>query len=391
MVGKKLAIVTCCLDDWGGSEELWARSIDYFQQKGNLSITIYKNQINRDHPEFKKLSANNILLRELLPNLKFSKKLAVKASNILYRIADKAGILEYQWNKPVQMLYKQLKSDRPDLVLISQGINFDGLAFANECLKLNIPYVIVSHKAVEFYWPQSSDRSYMKEVLQKAVMCFFVSEHNRKLTEEQFGLKLINSDIVINPIKPGLTPLPYPPTIPEFRLACIGRLFVIDKGQDMLIRMLAMPKWKERNIKVSFFGTGPDREALGEMATMLQLKNVTFPGHTGELNEIWSNHHALILPSRSEGLPLTLIEAMCMGRMAIVSNAGGNAEIVQHGTTGYVAQANEKDLDEVMELAWQHRDSWESMGKKATEYINATIPHHPEKKFANYIIDLLHE
>lgn len=391
MEGKKLAIVTCCLDDWGGSEELWARSIVYFKQRLNLSITVYKNRINRDHPKFEKLASYSLTFKELLPEYKLQTRLALKANDLMHRIAGKMGLLEYQWNKPVKVLHRYLEYDRPDLVIISQGINFDGLAFANQCLKLKIPYVIVSHKAVDFYWPQASDRNYMKEVLQMAKKCFFVSRHNQRLTEEQFGLTLVNSDIVLNPVKAGLKRLPFPDTTAGYRLACVGRLFVIDKGQDMLLRILALPKWKERNIKVSFFGTGPDKEGLVEMSNMLGLENVSFSGYGENLNDIWARHHALILPSRSEGLPLTLIEAMCLGRPAIVTNAGGNNEIVQHGTTGFVAEANEKDLDGVLELAWQNRNSWEGMGKMAADYIQKTIPVNPEKKFADYIIDLLNE
>jgi glycosyltransferase involved in cell wall biosynthesis len=389
--GKTLAIVTCILDDWGGSEELWAKSVAYLRQRHDLSITVYKNRINRDHPEFKKLVSDNVLLRELRPKQKLLKSLLLKANELVDRISDKLGLHEYQWNKSVQVLQRHLQFNRPDLVIISQGINFDGLAYANQCLRLKIPYVIVSHKAVNFYWPQSADRTYMKEALRNAEKCFFVSHHNRRLTEEQFGLKLFNSDIVVNPIQAGLKVLPFPEIKHGYRLACVGRLFVIDKGQDMLLRILAKPKWKRRNIVISFFGNGPDKEGLIEMSNLLGLENVIFSGYGEDINDIWATHHALILPSRSEGLPLTLIEAMYVGRTAIVTNAGGNNEVIQHGVTGFVAEANEADLDNVMEFAWQNRDSWESMGRIASEYIHQKIPVNPEQKFANYIIDLLNE
>lgn len=391
MKGKKLAIVTCCLDDWGGSEELWARSLDCFDAEDIASVTIYKNKINRLHPEFVRLQNRNVVLKELDPDFSLYKKIEGKVNDTLLRLGDKAGIVKYQWNKPVGRLYEHLCSDRPDLVLVSQGINFDGLAFANQCLKLKIPYIIVSHKAVDFYWPQAGDRAYMQETLLKARKCFFVSEHNRRLTEEQFGIRLENSEIVYNPVKTAVAPLPYPADLQEYRLACVGRLFVIDKGQDILIRILAREKWKIRNLVVSFFGTGPDRDGLIEMAKMLGVENVCFPGHSADLNDIWSNHHASILPSRSEGLPLTLIEAMSLGRMAIATNAGGNKEIIQHGVTGFIAEPTENNLDEVMELAWNQRTSWEAMGLKAAEHIQKTIPNRPEQTFGNFILNTLHE
>lgn len=386
---KKLGIVTCCLDDWGGSEELWARSIPLLRDNGIHKIIIYKNQINQEHPEFAYLKSNNIKFRELSPRLKLYEKLFDQLKDVFDRISGKLGISKYQWNKPAGTLYKALKADRPDLVLISQGINFDGLVYAQQCLTLGIPYIIVCHKAVNFFWPHPSDRNYMKETLLKAEKCLFVSEHNRKYTEEQFGLRLHNSDIVINPVKTPVLPLPYPPTLAGYRLACVGRLFIIDKGQDMLIRVLAQPKWRERNITISLVGKGPDKEALMEMASLLDVQNISFSGFNQDIKTLWANHHALILPSRSEGLPLTIIEAMSLGRVVIATNAGGNNEVVEDEISGFICEANENDLDQAMERAWNKKDEWENMGKQAAEHIRKVVPKNPETRFAELIIDLM--
>jgi len=388
---KKLAIVTCCLDDWGGSEELWARSIAILHNENLKQITIYKNKINKQHPEFVKLKNKNILFRELVPASHFLKKAPLKLMDLFSRLGDKIGISTYSWNKPAKRLYDFLKSDMPDLVLISQGINFDGLVYAWQCLQLNIPYLIVSHKAVDFYWPQQHDRSYMKETLLKAERCLFVSEHNRKLTEEQFGIRLSNSSIVINPVKTRGPVIPYPFVSNGYRLACIGRVFVIDKGQDILLRILSQPKWKARNLSISFIGEGPDKDGLKEMAHLLGVENVSFDGYNTNMKDIWANHHALILPSRSEGLPLTIVEAMFLGRVVITTNAGGNAGLVEDQVTGFIAEANEKDFDQAMESAWQKRDNWESMGLKAATKIADHIPESPEQQFANLLNSILNE
>lgn len=386
---KKFAVVTCCLDDWGGSEELWARSIPLLMAENIKDITVYKHQINTDHPEFANLKAQKVKLKPLVPQVNLPKKIILKLTDFGYRVGNKLGISTYKWNKPVDTLYRYLKRDRPDLVLISQGINFDGLAFAYQCLLLKIPYIIVCHKAVNFFWPQNSDRKYMRETLMMAKKCFFVSEHNRQLTEEQFGIRLTNGSIVVNPVKLSVKPLPYPNELNGLRLACVGRLFVIDKGQDILIRVLAQQKWKERNIHVSFIGKGPDLEALVEMASLLEVKNVSFTGYNSDLNAIWTNHHALILPSRSEGLPLTITEAMMLGRMAIVTNAGGNAEIVQNQTTGFIGEANESGLDEALEMAWNERARWDQMGLLAAASIKDTLPEYPEKIFTKILCDAI--
>src|SRR5690606_35597954 len=114
----------------------------------------------------------------------------------------------YQTKKFSKNIYK----DKPNLVIISQGINFDGLNYAYECLKLKIPYLIVSHKAVEFYWPPVQEKEYMKEVFLNAKLCCFVSYHNLRLTEEQFGLRFNNSKVIFNPVKLKRQAIKYPST-----------------------------------------------------------------------------------------------------------------------------------------------------------------------------------
>lgn len=389
--GKRLAIVTCCQDDWGGSEELWSRSLTYLNKSDIQDITLFKNKVNLNHPEFKKLQHENITFQELNPNLKGLGRVLSKSRFLARRFGARLGLMEYYWDKTALRLYKLLKTKRPHLVVISQGINFDGLVYAYQCLKLNIPYIIVAHKAVSFYWPNHEERHYMKRTLLEAKQCFFVSKHNQNLTEEQFGMRLKNGSIILNPVKTQVKPLPYPHTVDGLKLACVGRLFVIDKGQDILLRILAQDKWRERNISVTFFGSGPDKEGLKEMAALLNVNSVIFSEFTSDIHEIWSTHHALILPSRSEGLPLTVIEAMSLGRVVIATNAGGTNEIVENGVTGFIGDASEKDFDEAMEAAWRNRNDWESMGRSAASHIDSTIPQHPETEFAHFIMNTLNE
>src|SRR5690606_10866801 len=115
-----------------------------------------------------------------------------------------------------------------------------------QCLRLKIPYIIVSHKAVDFYWPSAQDKDYMRETMESALLCCFVSHHNLQLTEDQFGMKLTNSKVIFNPIKLKRQILKYPSTANGIRLACLGRFFLIDKGQDILISVLAQQKWRDR-------------------------------------------------------------------------------------------------------------------------------------------------
>ncbi|MGB8192142.1 MAG: glycosyltransferase family 4 protein [Chitinophagaceae bacterium] len=379
---KQIAIVTNCCDDWGGSEELWARAIPYLLQEG-FEITVLKDKINRKHPRYVELTQKGVKLKELDLLIKSSKpvRLVRKAVNKLRRIQNH-----------LQARFEVfLGNRRPDLVVISQGINFDGLAYAYSCALRNIPYVIVSQKAVEFYWPPENERAFMTKAFREARKCFFVSNHNLQLTEEQFGLRFGNARLIHNPIKISKEYIPYPTVDEEYRLACIARLFILDKGQDILLRILSQPKWRERPLKVSFIGTGIDENGLRAMAKLLDVQQVEFTGHVNDMQSIWKNYHALVLPSRSEGLPLVVLEAMAAGRTVIATTAGGTQEIVEDGKTGFIGEATLESFEAVLERAWNNRDQWKQMGKDAHEHISREIKQSPETDFANELISILHE
>lgn len=376
-------MVTLCIDDWGGSEELWSRCIPMLNE--GTALTLYKNQINRSHPEYVKLAAQHVAFCELDPKLTLMQKMYRKGKYFL----QKVGLQKFRDNHSVYNFHKAMETTLPDLVIVAQGINFDGLIYAYQCHLLKIPYVIIAQKAVDFYWPYPTDRMYMKEALMNADKCYFVSHHNKRLTEEQFGMRLIKSEVVYNPIKTKVHVLPFPSTNTGYRLACVGRLFLIDKGQDILLRILSQEKWRKRPISVSLVGSGYDEEGIKDLVKLLSIENVNFIGYHENIETIWETHHALILPSRSEGLPLSMLEAMSLGRTVIVSTAGGNAEVIHDGINGFIGEATETAFESAMERAWEMRDKWHEIGKTASLYIKEHLPQSPEREFANSINNLL--
>lgn len=378
-----IAIISTCIEEWGGSEELWGRSIPLLQA-GGMNVVVYKDRINRQHPRWSAMAASGVGLHEL-------------RTQTWQFIARKAwlrsrGRYWYPSSELRRKFIRQLQADRPALVVIAQGINFDGLNYAQDCISVGIPFVVICQKAVDFYWPQPDERPGMTRALTQAKRCFFVSRHNQELTEEQFGIRLDNAQLIFNPVDLKSGAVPYPADRDVYRLACIGRLFVLDKGQDILIRLLARPKWRERPVELTFIGSGADREGLEAMARMYGLTNVHFSGQLADVRESWREFHALALPSRSEGLPLVVLEAMAAGRVVITTTAGGSKEIIEDGGTGFIGDTGTESFDEALERAWQRRDEWEAIGLAACKDLPRRLPGTPaEAEFAKTLISIVHE
>jgi glycosyltransferase involved in cell wall biosynthesis len=89
-------------------------------------------------------------------------------------------------------------------------------------------------------------------------------------------------------------------------------------------------------------------------------------------------------------MPLVIMEAMAAGRMAIVTRAGGNAELVEDEVTGFTSEVNERDFDQAMERAWCRRADWEDIGLKASRSIRRMVPGVPEEEFVQNLNTLLY-
>lgn len=369
---------------WGGSEELWLESSRFLKKQG-FTVHAFKNRVPKNNC-VQELKADGIEVKNIHILVQVLRKLSFLL-NIQLISKTLKFINFYQYKD----LHRLLKNRQPSLVIISQGENFDGVEIAKVCVELNLPYIIISHKASDSIWQRGIKRQIMQDVYQKAKFCFFVSQHNLSLTEAQIGYILTNAEVVRNPHR-AIIPeaLPYPqPENDVFKIACVGRLWILDKGQDVLLKVLAQDKWQNRNLHISFFGEGVDQEALIDMARLLKLKNVSFPGFVNNILDIWHHHHALIMPSRAEGLPIALVEAMMCGRPGIVTDVGGMSEIIEDDITGFIAaSACFQEIDKVLERAWQRRYEWENIGKKASISIRQVIPPHPEQVFADKLVQL---
>lgn len=378
----RFAIVSSCQEIWGGCEELWARAVPLLTKAGHY-VKAFKTNVDKQHKKFIELESAGCPVVDL-NMLPFSSSIANRF------LPPERQYYEKEIN--FRLLQKSLASFQPDLCIISQGVNFDGVDFAEVCRKLNLPFVMVAQKAVDFYYPPDDYRSTVRLAYQSAVRSFFVSKHNLDLMERQIGVKLPNAQVVFNPFAvPFENNIPWPQG-DKIKLACVARLFLLDKGQDNLLQVLSKDKWKRRDVAVTFFGDGLNKQALIEMARMLDVQAVEFAGHVADITGIWKDYHALVLPSRSEGLPLALVEAMLCERPAIVTNAGGSAEIVEDNVTGFIANAPTAEaFDEALERAWTRWDEWKQIGRRAAENIKKIVPFDPAAQFAEMLMKLAGE
>jgi glycosyltransferase involved in cell wall biosynthesis len=356
---------------WGGSEELWSQAAMLFRNK-NATVHVNVRKWNTE---------SNIIKRLESVGCKVTRRNATGL--VAKAVRNIVGNGFYGWLKTV--------GNSP--VIISQGNNFDGVHWANACERYRKPYILISHAASEFMWPADDEIKLARRAYRNSGMSFFVSERNLELTSCQLGVSLEHAKVLRNPFKVKYDlDLAWPSDCQTLSLACVGRLDPKTKGQDLLLQVFSKDKWRKRNISLTMYGSGPNEITLQELARKWGLKNVSFGGFSENIEKLWQAHHALVLPSRMEGLPIAIVEAMLCRRPCLVTDVAGNAELIQDNITGFVASAPTLvALDEALERLWLRREELQSIGVRAGDCVRQQVPQNPVEQFVDQVADICQE
>jgi glycosyltransferase involved in cell wall biosynthesis len=350
---------------WGGCEELWSKSALALIQLG-CKVTVSVKAWPSEHPSIRLLSQHGASVR--------------------YRRSLLYQRLLRRWRYP---RIASLRRTQAHMVVISQACNFDGVDWMEACLASGTPYATISQAAVPWRWPSDELAHRLRKGYFGAQRAYFVSQENLELTQRQLGCVLHNGVVVRNPFKIAYdVDIAWPPEA-NLRWGCVARLDTYIKGLDILFDVLSQDKWRSRPIQVTIYGTGSNEKSLERARASMSLSNVKLGGFVPDPTEIWRKEHCLILPSRAEGLPLAIVEAMLCGRPSIVTNASGNRELLEDNVTGFIAASpTVRDLDEAMERAWQNRASWRAMGGRAAASVRLLVPPDPARVFADDLLAL---
>jgi glycosyltransferase involved in cell wall biosynthesis len=375
-------ISAMCGHPWGGSEELWSQCALLLRRHGHQVLAVVKKW-DTPVPQHRTLLDSGVELVEFDDRFVGRIDHAIRFCRNLGRV----GV------SPAAVMQRILKF-RADLVCISHGSATCGVQWMLESRESRLPYVSLAQANHEQLWP--SDRNYDRIVSAYlgARRAYFVSKANLKLFEKQIATRLDNAELVWNPCTVGLDGYQPWPRVDDrtesLSIACVGRLEPAAKGQDLLFEVLSQPKWKERHAKFRLFGKGNSELGTKRMAKYFGIDDqVVFEGHVTDVKEVWSNNHCLVLPSRYEGMALSLIECLLSGRPAVATSVAGNPEVISDNVTGFLSkQVDAEGLDEAMDRAWNRRGDWECMGKEAHVRMKNMLVEDPVHAFARKLEDL---
>ena len=187
-----------------------------------------------------------------------------------------------------------------------------------------------------------------RAIARQADRLHFVTDHHRLLFTDWIGdAEGLDERSYVVPMgiadyltAPPVWPLESPP-----RIGFLGRLIPL-KGVDRLLRTCAALGHSAPTIA----GAGPELQRLTSLAARLKVRAAFVGPLVGEQKtRFLDTCDILVFPSRSyrsgrsEGLPVSILEALARGRVVIASSAGGIPEIIRHADNGYIACARDDD------------------------------------------------
>jgi glycosyltransferase involved in cell wall biosynthesis len=360
--------------NWGGSELLWSQAAEKLARQGM--------EVRVSVPDFGKPIKEAERLRSVGCRIFYR-----KAPSLLYRFGRTLFSFPEYAHSHVRLAGKGV-----DLVIVSQGGNSDGLPWMESARAAGLKYTVIAQAAAEIPWPVDDTAERISVCYEAASAAYFVSQGNLDLSRRQFATPIPLGRVVRNPFNVNYDARPEWPadSSSELSLACVGRLDVGAKGQDLLIEVLSLPHWRGRSVHVSLVGRGKNERGLRRLVEEMKLTSIVhFTGYLNDIEEVWKKHHALVLPSRYEGMPLAIVEAMLCGRPCIVTDVAGNGELVHDGINGFLAKAPTVGLlDDAMNRAWDSRRQLINMGNTAATDVRQWVSKDPSEDFVRELTAL---
>lgn len=283
-------------------------------------------------------------------------------------------------------LRRRMDDFSPDHVFVNQGGAWSALDDGDlfQCLAARRSrYSLIVHLN-EPRHPFSPSRAQRARMLfSGARRVFFNSRWVRSLSELQICSTIAHAGFFQPPLRHAVDePLPWPVN-PIPRLAMVCRLDSHHKGIDVSLAAVARLKADGIALRLGIYGDGPDRDYLLALAGFLGVADcVVFHGHREDVRQIWVEEELLLLPSRFEGLGVSMLEAMNFGRPVLRTPYGGASEWIEDGINGYICPAPEVNLlHDSLVRALADRPQWRERGSCAHAKVRRDLDADPAAVF----------
>jgi len=203
-----------------------------------------------------------------------------------------------------------------------------------------LPFTVTTHHGDIFLYPPDNYTELAE--YSEGIIC--VSQYNRRFIAEHFGvpldkLKLVRCGVRTHIFSEGPRRRPASDSR-RVSLLCVARLTPI-KGHRYLLHAVRLLGQEGLHPELVLAGDGPERAALAERCRRFGIaESVRFLGFRthSQVLDLYKSSDIFVLSSLSEGIPVSLMEAMACRVPVVATAVRGIPELVEHQTTGLLCR-----------------------------------------------------
>lgn len=218
--------------------------------------------------------------------------------------------------------------------------------------------------------------AYLDIKLQHCKLCLTISEFNRQHILKTYSTLSANKVVVRRMgVDPGTDFIPDSKPSPKNRplvMLAVGRLHPV-KDHAFLIRACKLMKNRGLPFTCVIAGEGPERASMEALIEKLNLQTqVRLAGHLSgqRLDACYAGADLVVLTSRSEGIPLVLMEAMAHGKPVLAPAITGIPELVIDGENGFLySPGSLQDFVKKIGFIYRSRATLGDLGHAAREQV----------------------
>jgi len=310
--------------EYGGHEAMTVEAVDYLCRRNGLEVSFVYYE-------------KNLRLSERLENIKDSTG-NLRLIPIPFRSRSLQAVRTLFSRGQIRRIEALIRENEPELVIVAQGrieAGSAGLLAAKRVGIRTISYIPMAHSV-------SVSGKLIAVKLRDVLNRYFYQLPDKFITisisaREMLRARGAKADISVVPngieriniqssdrkgfrVTHGIMES-------EYAVAVIGRIEFRQKRQDFVLRAVAQCRRQLRDWKFLFIGDGPDEENLRKMVADYGLKELALvlPWSSARA-QFYAGIDMLLIPSRFEGVPLVMLEAMSCGIRIVASNVDGMAE-----------------------------------------------------------------
>jgi glycosyltransferase involved in cell wall biosynthesis len=170
----------------------------------------------------------------------------------------------------------------------------------------------------------------------------------------------------------------------KLEIVLVGRIDK-NKNQKMVLKVFDKIKDEYPNWNLHLYGDGESKE---ELQNEYRDDRIVFHGQVSGVKDYIKDSSIFVLPSKQEGMPNALIEAMALGLACISTDCpcGGPADLIKHDENGILIPVDdEKELEKQLVRLMNDANLRELLGKEATKISKMLSPDIVNAKWKEYI------